>query len=195
VDDVSAAQAQALALLSVVREALGVDRFALVGTCYGSRVALSLVEQPGCVGAVCLAPPILGFGGLGGISRRPLERRLPGFLRSSAALRRAARALRRRLPASKPLPGATDAFGHLARVPLVFLYGERSPAEDHYSPAARAAVDAGVAARPPAERARFELRLLPGGPLTTFDGLPPAEQHELLATVVPYVTRFFAPAG
>ncbi|MGH3072860.1 MAG: alpha/beta hydrolase, partial [Gaiellaceae bacterium] len=56
--DNSAATRQAGAVLAAAQETLGVERFAQVGTCYGSRIALALVEDPGCVGAVCLAPPI-----------------------------------------------------------------------------------------------------------------------------------------
>jgi hypothetical protein len=36
--------------------------------------------------------------------------------------------------------------------------------------------------------------MLSGGPLTTFDGLPPGEQAEILDVVVPYVTSFFESA-
>ena len=45
------------------------SRFASVGTCYGSRIALELAEDAACVGAVCLAPPLLerrGAPGAGG---------------------------------------------------------------------------------------------------------------------------------
>jgi hypothetical protein len=43
----------------------------------------------------------------------------------------------------------------------------------------------------PEQRARFELRMVAGLPLTTSDGLPLGEQGEIVDVVVPYVTSFF----
>ena len=192
--EIGAATAQARAVLDVARHALGVDAFAEVGTCYGSRVALSLVEDPSCVGAVCLAPPILDVGGLGKVSRGLRERRLGAVIRSNAALKRLLAPARRFLRARKPAARVVGAFGHLGRARLVFLYGERNAHEDHYSRRARQSIDAAVAAVPEEHRPRFELRMFPGGPLTTFDGLAPAEQDEVLDVVVPYVTGFFGPS-
>jgi hypothetical protein len=190
--EIDGAVEQARAVLSLAREAAGVDRFAEVGTCYGSRVALSLVEDPGCVGAVCLAPPILDLGGVGRMGRSLRDRRVGAVIRSSAVLRRVVVSpLRRALRARKPAPRVVGAFAYLGRARLVFLYGERNVHEDHYSARARQSVEAAVGALPEEQRSRFELRMLPGGPLTTFDGLPPAEQEAILDVVVPYVRTFF----
>lgn len=190
--EIEAATAQARAVLDTAREALDVRPFAEVGTCYGSRVALSLVEDPACVGAVCLAPPILDVGGLGRMSRKVRDRRVGAFVRSNAVLRRlVVGPARRLLRARKPAPRVVGAFAHLDRARLVFLYGGRGVQEDHYSARARETLDRAVAALPAEQRARFELRMFPGGPLTTFDGLPPAEQDEVLEVVVPHVTAFF----
>jgi hypothetical protein len=190
--EIAAATAQARAVLDVAREALDVGPFAEVGTCYGSRIALSLVADPACVGAVCLAPPILDVGGLGRMSRRVRDRRLGAFIRSNAALRRVVvTPLRRLLSARKPAPRVVGAFAHLDRARLVFLYGRRNAHDDHFSGRARQSIEAAVAGLPEEQRERFELRMLAGGPLTTFDGLPPGEQAEILDVVVPYVTSFF----
>jgi hypothetical protein len=190
--DNAAATEQARAVLSTARDALGVERFAEVGTCYGSRVALSLVEEPGCVGAICLAPPILDFGGVARTGRGLRDRRLVGRILSSPTLRRAVvQPLRPLLRARKPAPHVVGALAHLHRARVTFLYGERSPHEDHYSRRALQTIESTVAGLPSDVRGRFELTMLPGGPLTTFDGLPQREQDEILEAVVPRVTALF----
>jgi alpha-beta hydrolase superfamily lysophospholipase len=194
--EISATTAQARAVLDTAREALDVAPFAEVGTCYGSRIALSLVEDPACVGAVCLAPPILDVGGLGRMGRQMRDRRVGAFIRSNAALRRVLVApLRRLMGARKPAPRVFGAFAHLDRARLVFLYGGRNAHEDHFSGRARQSIEGAVAGLPEEQRARFELRTVAGGPLTTFDGLAADEQAEILDVVVPYVTSFFERAG
>ena len=190
--EITAASAQARALLDVARRALVVDRFAGVATCYGSRIALGLTSDPSCAGAVCLAPPLLDFGGVGKVGRGLRERRLGAVLRSSPALRRLVVAPARRfMRASKTTPGVLAALGNLERTPLVFLYGGDNGGEDHYSARAAQAVEAALRKAPAAHRERFELRRLGGGPLTTFDGLPREEQDAVLDVVVPYVNEFF----
>ncbi|MGH3037184.1 MAG: alpha/beta hydrolase [Gaiellaceae bacterium] len=194
--EIAATTAQARAVLDTAREALGVTPFAEVGTCYGSRIALSLVEDTACVGAVCLAPPILDVGGLGRMGRQMRDRRVGAFIRSNAALRRViVTPLRRLMGARKPAPRVFGAFAHLDRAHLVFLYGGRNAHEDHFSARARQSIEGAVAGLPEAQRARFELRMVAGGPLTTFDGLAPDEQAEILGVVVPYVTSFFEGVG
>jgi hypothetical protein len=190
--EISATTVQARAVLDTAREALDVAPFAEVGTCYGSRIALSLVEDPACVGAVCLAPPILDVGGLGRMSRRVRDRRVGAFIRSNAVLRTVVVApLRRLLGARRPAPRFVGAFAHLDRARLVFLYGGRNAHEDHFSGRARHSIEGAIAGLPEEQRSRFELRMVAGGPLTTFDGLPPEEQREIVDVVVPYVTSFF----
>lgn len=193
--EIAATTAQARAVLDMAREALDVTPFAEVGTCYGSRIALSLVEDPACVGAVCLAPPILDVGGLGRMGRGVRDRRVGAFIRSNAALRRLlVTPLRRLMGARKPAPRVVGAFAYLDRARLVFLYGGRNAHEDHFSGRARQSIESAVAGLPEEQRARFELRMVAGGPLTTFDGLAPGEQAEILDVVVPYVTAFFESA-
>jgi alpha-beta hydrolase superfamily lysophospholipase len=192
--EIGATTAQARAVLDVAREALDVKAFAEVGTCYGSRIALSLIGDPSCAGAVCLAPPILDVGGLGRMSRGVRDGRVGALVRSNATLRRVVGApARRLLGVRKPAPRVVGAFAHLDRARLVFLYGARNAHEDHYSGRAQKSIDAAVAGLSPEERSRFELHMIAGGPLTTFDGLPPEEQEEIVDVVVPFVTSFFEP--
>ena len=81
--DLEAALTQAQATVRTAREVLGIDRYAAVGTCYGSRVALSLVGDPACAGAVCLAPPILDPGAMRRAGRRLEGGSILGAIRSS----------------------------------------------------------------------------------------------------------------
>ena len=85
---------------------------------------------------------------------------------------------------------AGSGFAHLDRLRIVFLYG-RNPAEDHYSAQVQRGIDEAVAALPVEQRARFELRMLSSGPLTTFDGLAHADQEAILDAVVPFVLQCF----
>ena len=190
--EIGATTTQARAVLDVAREALDVKPFAEVGTCYGSRIALSLVGDPSCTGAVCLAPPILDVGGLGRMSRGVRDGRVGGFIRSNAVLRRVMGApLRRFLGARKPATRVVGAFSHLDRARLVFLYGARNAHEDHFSRRAEKTIEDALAGLSAEERGRFELHMIAGGPLTTFDGLPRGEQDEIVDIVVPFVTSFF----
>lgn len=187
--DTRDATEQARAVLSAARDALGVERFVVVGTCYGSRVGLGLVGDPGCVGAVCLAPPLLDHGGL---SRLGGSTSIRTLVRSNTTLRRIVGPLRSRLRPTKASPRLVQAFSHLPDVRLAFLYGP-DPPEDHLDARARELLDGAIAGLTPEQRDRFELLMLPWGPLTTFDILSPEEQDEVLDVVVPLVLEAFAP--
>jgi pimeloyl-ACP methyl ester carboxylesterase len=192
--DVGAAAQQARAALGAATEALDVRRFVVVGTCYGSRVALSLVSDPDCCGAVCLAPPVLDHGGFARVSRSVGERTVLSYVRSHAALRRLADPLRRTLRPRKPAAGVVGAFDHLDRASITFLYG-RIPQEDHYSRRAREVLDGALAELAPERRERFELRMLQWGPLSTFDILPPGDKEEVLDVVLPLIDAAFEDVG
>ncbi len=192
--NVGAASQQARAVLGEVTEALGVRSFVVVGTCYGGRVALSLVSDPDCCGAVCLAPPILDDGGFARVSRSVGERTVFSYVRSHAALRRLADPLRRTLRPRKPAAGVVGAFDHLDRAAITFLYG-RVPQEDHYSRRAREVLDEALVQLPPERRARFELRMLQWGPLSRFDFLRPEDKEEVMNVVIPLVDEAFEDVG
>ena len=192
--NVGAASQQARAVLGEVTEALGVRSFVVVGTCYGGRVALSLVSDPDCCGAVCLAPPILDDGGFARVSRSVGERTVFSYVRSHAALRRLADPLRRTLRPRKPAAGVVGAIDHHDRAAIAFLYG-RVPQEDHYSRRAREVLDEALVQLPPERRARFELRMLQWGPLSRFDFLRPEDKEEVMNVVIPLVDEAFEDVG
>jgi pimeloyl-ACP methyl ester carboxylesterase len=192
--DVSAASQQARAVLGAATQALGVRRFVVVGTCYGSRVALSLVSDPECCGAVCLAPPVLDHGGFARLSRSVGERTVFSYVRAHAVLGRLAHPLRRTLRARKLAAGVVGAFDHLDRAPITFLYGG-VPQEDHYSAWTGEVLDEALVRLPPERRERFELRMLKWGPLSRFDILPPEDKEEVLNVVLPLVDDAFEDVG
>lgn len=192
--DVDAAARQARAVLEEAMDALGVATFVAVGTCYGSRVALSLVSERSCAGAICLAPPVLELSGLSRLSRQVGERTVLSYVRSNAALRRLMRPLRGTLSERKPAATVVGAFEHLDRARIAFLYGT-PPFDDHYSKRAQEAVYSALADLPASKRERFELQMLPWGPLSTFDILSPADQSAVLDVVVPLVRRSFEDAA
>jgi Alpha/beta hydrolase family len=192
--DVEAVARQADAVLSSAMALLDVSRFAAVGTCYGSRVALSLVPHASCLGAICLAPPVLEYGGVSRLGRQVGERTVLSYVRSHAALRRMARPLRRTMRANKLAPVVTAAFEHLDRARIVFLYGTE-PQDDHYSRRAQEVLDESLARLPAERQERFALRMLPWGPLSTFDILAPEEQNEVLGVVLPLLQGWFDEAG
>jgi alpha/beta superfamily hydrolase len=190
--DVEAATRQARAAVREAGAALGVTRFAGVGTCYGSRVALQLLDDPRCAGAVCLAPPVVEQAAWSRAGRSLAAGRMYSLARRARAVRQLARPLVRRLRRSAPSARAIEALGHLERVPLVFLYG-KDGFDDHYGPEVGRAIEAQVTALSPAAQARFTLRFLDEGPLTTFDGLALEDQSRVVDAVVPYVLGCFAP--
>ena len=192
--DVDAAARQASAVLSAAMAFLDVSRFAAIGTCYGSRVALSLVPHPSCLGAICLAPPVLEYGGVSRLGRQVGERTVLSYVRSHGALRRLAAPLRRTMRANKIAPTVTASFEHLDRARIVFLYGTE-PQDDHYSRRAQEVLDASLVSLPAEQRERFALQMLPWGPLSTFDILPPGEQNEVLGVVLPLLQAWFDGAG
>ena len=192
--DVGAVSRQAHAVLGVMTEALGVRRFVAVGTCYGSRPALSFASDPDCRGVVCLAAPLLDHGGLARVSRSVGERTVFSYVRSHAALRRLADPVRRTLRPRKPAAGVVGAFDLLDRAAITFLYG-KVPQEDHYSRRSREVLDEALAQLPPERRERFELRMLEWGPLSRFDLLSPGDKEEVLDVVLSLVDAAFEGIG
>jgi hypothetical protein len=191
ITDVEEVVQQARAALDTAMKAAGVTQFAAAGTCYGSRVALRLLDDPSCVGAVCLAPPILEFGGWTTLRRTFRDWPVFSFVRTHPVLRRLiVTPLRWLLRERKPAARVMAALSHLDRARVLFLYSE-SFARDHYSEAATRRLSAAVSALTQEERERFDLRILPTGPLTAFDLLPDADAHAIVDEVAAWLRGCF----
>jgi pimeloyl-ACP methyl ester carboxylesterase len=187
ITDVDEVVEQARAALDVAMRATGLTRFAAAGTCYGSQVALRLLEDPSCVGVVCLASPILEFGGWTRMRGTFRDRPVFSFIRRQPLLRRLIISpLRWLLKERKPAARVMIALGHLERARMLFLYSE-SFARDHYNDVAARRLTAAVSALPDEQRGRFDLRILPTGPLIAFDVLPSDDTH----TIVDEVASWF----
>ena len=65
---------------------------------------------------------------------------------------------------------------------------------DHHSRCARKTIENAVAGLSAEERSGFELHMIAGGRLTTFDWLPSEEQKEIVDVVVPFVTSLLETA-
>lgn len=183
---------QALAVLETTRRALGVKRFALAGSCIGSRVTLELARRPDCLAAVCLAAPLIDPGSWTRMRRRSQRWRLAAFIRSQRALRKAVvgpvkRVLTKSSASGKLIESVMAAVGH-AR--LLFLYSE-SP-RDYYSERIKRLLDDTGAALSEEERQRFEVRILREGPLTAFDALSPEIQDVIVKAVVEWLASSFS---
>jgi dienelactone hydrolase len=190
--DVGPASRQALDVLTTASEVVGVSQFAVVGTCYGSRVALSLVEHPACLGAVCLAPPVLEHGKVVNIGRSAGHRGRFSFVRGNPVLRKTVYdPLRSLIKETRLAPGVRRAFAALDHAELVFLYSEE---RDQLTERARTALEKAVARLPEEQRRRFALHVVPAGALTTFEVLPPSEQTMILDLFLPLLDGWFEPS-
>jgi len=194
ITDVDEVVGQVRPALDAAMEAAGVTRFAAAGTCYGSRVALRLLEDPACVGAVCLASPMLEFGGWTTLRRTLRDRPVFSFIRTQPHLRRLIVVpIRSLLRERKPSERVLAALSHLDRARLLFLYSENA-ARDHYSEAAARRLVAATAALPEGQRERFGLHVLETGPLTAFDLLSDDDADTIVGEVASWLQECFEPS-
>lgn len=194
ITDVDEVVRQTRAALDAAMDAVGVTHFATAGTCYGSRVALRLLDDPACVGAVCLASPILEFGGWTTLRRTLRDRPVFSYIRTQPHLRRLIVVpIRSLLKERKPAERVVAALSHLDRARLLFLYSENA-ARDHYSEAAARRLVAAAAALPEDQRDRFDLRILETGPLTAFDLLSDNDADIIVGEVASWLNACFEPS-
>jgi pimeloyl-ACP methyl ester carboxylesterase len=191
--DTAGATEQVRSVLGVVRRALGAGQFAIVGTCYGTRIGFAIARDNDCVGAVWLAAPVIDWGAWTRLSRTARNWPILSTIRSSPGLRRMIIApLRRVLSERKATPQLFGALLGAQGRRMLFLYTEGT--RDHFTERARETLETTIAAIPPAARDLCELRILEHGPLTAFDVLPPERQDEIVALVVEWVADSFGDA-
>ncbi len=190
INELESGIAQARSLLELSASALGVNEFGVVGTCYGSRIALSLMEDENCVGAVCLASPMVHYSSRSELRSRLKKGGLSSLVASSRRLRQIALLpARKLLTETKLSPVVLDALEHVEHAPLLFLVSQFPG--DHYSKPALAQLEAAVATLPPALQERLSVRLVPHGPLTTFGVLPADSQEAILSEIVDWIVASF----
>jgi predicted alpha/beta-hydrolase family hydrolase len=179
---------QAEAVARFAMRATGADRFVAVGNCLGSRVALQVAgSMPECSGAMCIRAPILEPGRSGTLRRRVSQWKLFKPVRSNAMVRALTRPLfgrgRRRVLGV----GLGETFVRAARHgPVMFLYTE---ADHTYTDAVAGQLEQWAAKLSSEERARYELRLLPHGPLKGFEST--RIQEVVIEAAVDWVSECF----
>ncbi len=161
--------AQARAVLDAGLRLTGVDRVAIAGNCLGARVAMAIAaERDDVAGVVGILPPL--------VKARPTKARLAKAKRSSIArVVRSNRVLRSVvLSRLRAMEGSTGSAvrgwftGTLEHGRLLFLFGQ----DDHrLTPRMEAEIEVMLASLPESQRARYELRVLPQGPVAGFESV------------------------
>jgi dienelactone hydrolase len=199
--EIEPALEQAEAVLAAVRRGVEVERFAIATLCYGGRVALRMTARPECVGAICLAPPLIDRGGWTSLRRRYARSPIASALRGSKRFRRhVVRPLKRALAERKPTSLVRDAVGQLGHARVLVLYSESEAGRDVYKARATKSLSSMTDRLEASQRGQFGIELLPTDPLAGFDLMPPESQELVLDKVVEWLDGSFArseqaPAG
>jgi pimeloyl-ACP methyl ester carboxylesterase len=149
--------------------ATGVERIGVAGNCSGSRLALALAaDVPQCVGAVCLLPRILEPNPVNRFVIGARRSKVGSLVRSSSLLQALAEPLRGRRGRLSPAVGAP--FGRaLDHARVLFVYTPED--SDSYNERSVAVLQRMIRRLTPAGRSRFELRILPNGPMSGFESV------------------------
>jgi pimeloyl-ACP methyl ester carboxylesterase len=171
---------QALAVARFAMRAVGVDRFAVAGNCSGSAVAMAVAaDAPECAGAVCILPRLLEPSG---VNRMVIDARHSG-LADMVRRNRLLRAL------TKPVRGRKGRPTELVRVSmpqalahgrLLFIFSREDT--DSFNDKSVNTLTRVTRSLSTSHRDRFEVRILPHGPLTGFESVE-AQQVVLDALV------------
>ena len=158
---------QATVALRTAARVIGSPPTAVVGNCFGARVALRLgADEPGCIGSACILLPITG-GAPERMLRRASRARVLGLLRRNRWVRRmVVRRVRERRGMDETARRCVEKT--LSRGRLLLLYGH----DDHaLSDRTRRQMDDLVAGLPAEQVDRYELRVLPVPKMAGFDTL------------------------
>jgi alpha/beta superfamily hydrolase len=171
---------EAEAVARFAMRAVGTSRMAVAGNCLGATVALRIAaEMPECVASAGILTRLRDPGATYQVLHRARGWKLGQMLRSNRFVRRV---LVRRIKGlkGKALPGVQDQLSRaLARERMLFIYSEAD--DDVYSREVQAMLDQMLAKLPRERRDRFELRVIPEGPLARMESL--SSQTKIIDTV------------
>jgi dienelactone hydrolase len=160
---------EAEAVTRFAQEAVGAERMAAVGNCSGGLVALGVaVRVPGFVGTTCILPRVLQPTKVNQVVIGLRGSKMASLARSSNLLRPIVHSLRGRK--GKPRSVVQERMASaLSRGRLLFVYSELDT--DAFNEQSKMQIERILARLPEEHRARFELRVLPRGPLSGFESL------------------------
>jgi pimeloyl-ACP methyl ester carboxylesterase len=182
---------QANAVLDAARRGLGSSRFGILALCYGGHVALSLSARADCVGALCLAPPLIEKGRWTERRQRYGRMRVVSAIKAHKRLRRMIlRPLRRAFSERRPTSLVQNALDDLEDGRILVLYGEREVRRSHLRQHATRSLQR-MAANAAGRQGRFAVELTPTQPLAAFDAMPETEQELVLERVVSWLAACF----
>jgi alpha/beta superfamily hydrolase len=173
-----------------IQELASVERFAAVGTCYGTRIVFRLLRNPLCVGAVCLAPVLLETRAWSRMRTRYHKRSVIALIKSNRVLRFVVlKPVKFLVGERRPATLVLDAVNQLshARLRLIVSHFLR----DHYSPPALKGLEEARAKLPADEQRRLDVQIVNDGPLSTFEFMPREAQNRTVASVVESLVASF----
>jgi hypothetical protein len=158
---------QAMTMAQFAMGATGTTRFGVAGNCSGSRMALYVsANLPSCISTVCLLPRVLEPGSVHRLVVSARRSKVAPLIRTNKLIHRLTSPLRRRKGkvSSVMEEYLSRALDH-SRV--LFVYTKEDT--DAYNEAAAAVLQRVSGRLGEPARARFEVRVLPGGPLAGFE--------------------------
>jgi alpha/beta superfamily hydrolase len=160
--------------------AIGTDRLGIAGNCLGATVALKVAsEMPESMASVGVLTRLRDPGATYQVLHRTRGWRVVSILKSNRFIRRV---FIQRIKGLKgrSLPGIRDQLSRaLARQNILFVYSLAD--DDVYTREVQALLDNMLASLPRERRDRFELRILPEGPLARLESL--SSQSMVIDTV------------